>query len=133
MLEDSLTPEEKQEVKQLVADIPGLKQRIAGKSLPMEKFAIRKAERWLAQDGQLTLPGLELVYLWNGFSIMGLEYSRVEQYYVTVEHTMEQRRKEGRQDKYQLENDCLLLLLKGMCLKYMSAPLAAEECFRLVH
>ena len=31
-----------------------------------------------------------------------------------------------------MEEDCLLLLLKGMCLKYMGAPMAAEECFREV-
>ena len=130
MLQDTLSPEERQEVQQLVTAIPGLKQRIAGKSLPMEKFAIRKAERWVAQDGQLILPGLELVYLWNGFGIMGLDYTRVEQYYVVVESTMETRSLAGNKDKYKLENDCLLLLLKGMCLKYMSAPLAAEECFR---
>jgi len=131
MLQSSLSDAEMQEMKELVAAIPGLKQRIAGKSLPMEKFAIKKAERWNAQDGRLTLPGLELVYLWNGFSIMGLEYSRVEQYYVVVEQELDSL-KHVSETKYHLDNECLILLLKGMCLKYMSAPLAAEECFRNV-
>ena len=131
MLQSSLSDAEMQEMKELVAAIPGLKQRIAGKSLPMEKFAIKKAERWNAQDGRLTLPGLELVYLWNGFSIMGLEYSRVEQYYVVVEQELDSL-KHVSETKYHLDNECLILLLKGMCLKYMSAPLAAEECFRFI-
>ena len=96
----------------------------------------RKAERWVAQGGRLTLPGLELVYLWNGFSIMGLQYSRVERYLVTVEQEMERaaarRLQPAQQDSFTVEEDCLLLLLRGMCLKYMSAPLAAEENFRAV-
>ena len=31
---------------------------------------------------------------------------------------------------YKNENWCLLLLLRGMCLKWMKSPLQAEECFR---
>ena len=119
-----------------MAAVPGLKQRIAGKSLPMEKFAIRKAERWTKQGGRLTLPGLELVYLWNGFTILGLHYQMVERFFILIEKEMEvgeQRRgKAAAKELFQLEEDCLLLLLKGMCLKYMSAPLAAEECVRKV-
>ena len=130
----SLTQEEEVELPKLMAAIPGLKQRIAGKSLPMEKYAIRKAERWTAQGGRLTLPGLELVYLWNGFSIMGLDYTRAERFLVTIEAEMEaaERRRSDGQDQFEVEEDCLLLLLKGMCLKYMSAPMGAEECFREV-
>ena len=71
MLQDSLTEEERAEQLELMTAVPGLKQRIAGKSLPMEKYAIRKAERFLKQGGRLTLPGLELIYLWNGFKIVG--------------------------------------------------------------
>ena len=33
----------------LPRQVPGLKQKIAGKSLPTEKFAIRKARRYLAE------------------------------------------------------------------------------------
>ena len=130
-----LSQEEEEELSRLMASIPGLKQRIAGKSLPMEKYAIRKAERWTAQGRRLTLPGLELVYLWNGFSIMGLDYARAERFFVTVEAEMEavtKRRAGGGQEQFEVEEDCLLLLLKGMCLKYMGAPMAAEECFREV-
>jgi len=136
MLQAELTVAEVTDQEQLMAAVPGLKQRIAGKSLPMEKFAIRKAERWTKQGGRLTLPGLELVYLWNGFTILGQHYQMVEQFFVLIEQEMEvteQRRgKAAAKEPFQLEDDCLLLLLKGMCLKYMTAPLAAEECMRKV-
>ena len=38
--------------------IPRLKQRIAGKSIPIEKFAVRKAERYHEQQGMLVLPAI---------------------------------------------------------------------------
>ena len=52
MLQSELTPEEVADQAELFASVPKLKQRIAGKSLPMEKYACRKAERWHSQGGR---------------------------------------------------------------------------------
>ena len=68
-------------------NVPEWKQRIAGKSLPMEKFAVRKAQRFLEQDNHLLLPALELIYVWNGFRILGKQYHLVEPIYVMIEET----------------------------------------------
>lgn len=72
---------------ELLAAVPGLRVRLAGKSLPVEKFAAAKAARF-ARKGVLILPhyvphllrveGLlalvepieELLYLWNGFRVL---------------------------------------------------------------
>lgn len=37
-------------------------QRIAGKSLPIEKFALRKSKRYFEQGHRLTLPGIVRFY-----------------------------------------------------------------------
>ena len=66
-------------------NVPKWKQRIAGKSLPMEKFAIRKSERFLKQGNFLVLPALELIYVWNGFRILGQSYNMIEPVYLLVE------------------------------------------------
>jgi len=134
MLQDELTSSEISDQASLMASVPGLKQRIAGKSLPMEKFAVRKAERWSQQGGRLLLPGWELVYLWNGFSILGKVFSLVECVYVAVQEAQEKESWALDPEKatFHTENYCLILLLRGICLKYMSAPLAAEDCFRKI-
>ena len=67
------------------SNVPKWKQRIAGKSIPMEKFAIAKARLFVDQGNCLTLPTLELIYLWNGFRTLGTRYDRVEPVYVLVE------------------------------------------------
>ena len=51
----------------------------------MEKFAVRKAERYLDQENHLVLPALELIYVWNGFAILGQDYKLVENMYILVE------------------------------------------------
>ncbi|KAH0834300.1 hypothetical protein J3R83DRAFT_11675 [Lanmaoa asiatica] len=47
----------------LMQTVSGLRQRIAGKSIPLEKFAARKARKYLAQKNRLILPALELAYV----------------------------------------------------------------------
>lgn len=46
------------------------KQRIAGKSLPMEKFVIKRCARYQVQGRRLILPTIELLCLWNMFHIL---------------------------------------------------------------
>ena len=78
-------------------ELPSYKQRIAGKSIPMEKFVIKKSERFFAQNDRLCLPVLELLYIWNYLKIIGKKLTMVENFYHLIERTMEdlERRKQG--------------------------------------
>uniref|UniRef100_A0A668AI97 Zgc:158403 n=1 Tax=Myripristis murdjan TaxID=586833 RepID=A0A668AI97_9TELE len=56
---------------ELFRQVPSFKQKIAGKSPPTEKFAIRKARRYKAQcPARLPVPVLEMMYMWNGFTMI---------------------------------------------------------------
>lgn len=57
-----ITDDERKEADLLMKDVHNHLQRIAGKSIPLEKFVARKAERY-RQEGKLVAPALELAYM----------------------------------------------------------------------
>ncbi|KAL6032023.1 hypothetical protein STEG23_008460, partial [Scotinomys teguina] len=131
----SMLPEEdvavtKENVVALFRQVDGLKQRIAGKSLPTEKFAVRKARRYSPSSGapgKLVLPALEMMYVWNGFSIVGKRKDLSENLLVTVEKAEAALQNQNSPDS--VDDECLVKLLKGCCLKNLQRPLQAELCF----
>ncbi|ELU38580.1 hypothetical protein AG1IA_07394 [Rhizoctonia solani AG-1 IA] len=58
----NLTQEEQKEVDLLMSEVPGLRQRIAGKSIPLEKYVARKAARYISER-TLVAPAIELAYM----------------------------------------------------------------------
>uniref|UniRef100_A0A8D2JQI7 Tetratricopeptide repeat protein 39B n=1 Tax=Sciurus vulgaris TaxID=55149 RepID=A0A8D2JQI7_SCIVU len=135
----SMLPEEdvvatNENVVTLFRQVDGLKQRIAGKSLPTEKFAVRKARRYspsLPAPVKLILPALEMMYVWNGFSIVSKRKDLSENLLVTVEMAEAALQNETFSD-YSVDDECLVKLLKGCCLKNLQRPLQAELCFNHV-
>uniref|UniRef100_A0A4W2CVJ6 Tetratricopeptide repeat protein 39B n=1 Tax=Bos indicus x Bos taurus TaxID=30522 RepID=A0A4W2CVJ6_BOBOX len=132
----SMLPEEdvvatKEDVVTLFRQVDGLKQRIAGKSIPTEKFAVRKARRYspsLPVPVKLVLPALEMMYVWNGFPLVSKRKDLSENLLVTVEKAEAALQSENSSD-YSVDDDCLVKLLKGCCLKNLQRPLQAELCF----
>ncbi|KIM24629.1 hypothetical protein M408DRAFT_331716 [Serendipita vermifera MAFF 305830] len=53
---------EAEEAITVMESVPGLLKRIAGKSIPFEKFVTRRAKKFKAQGNRLCLPALELAY-----------------------------------------------------------------------
>ncbi|CAG5861154.1 unnamed protein product [Menidia menidia] len=110
----------------LFRQVPGLKQKIAGKSLPTEKFAIRKARRYFAEK-PVPLPAapLEMMYIWNGYTVIGKHKDLTEAMLKTLDEA--QAKLESTQN-----DQCLMSLLKGLCLKHLGHHEEAEHYFTLV-
>uniref|UniRef100_A0A7N8XZ13 Zgc:158403 n=1 Tax=Mastacembelus armatus TaxID=205130 RepID=A0A7N8XZ13_9TELE len=118
---------------ELFRQVPTLKQKIAGKSPPTEKFAIRKARRYKSPSPvRLQVPVLEMMYMWNGFSMISKRPELTEgmmQTLVEAERTL----LESPRNEYSLDDHCVIHLLKGLCFKNQGLLEAAEECFSKVY
>ncbi|XP_028404698.1 tetratricopeptide repeat protein 39B-like [Dendronephthya gigantea] len=110
-----------------------LKQRLAGKSIPFEKFSVSRCKNYFEKDKYLWLPGLELILLWNGFRIL---YKRPDLIKSLLELVHDTQRKQSttRSDGhvYQTEDVCLLKLLEGMCVRCLNQKQLAMVCFQQV-
>ncbi|XP_071765798.1 tetratricopeptide repeat protein 39A [Centroberyx gerrardi] len=117
----------------LFRQVPTFKQKIAGKSPPTEKFAIRKARRYKAHSPvRLPVPVLEMMYMWNGFTMISKRPELTEgmmQTLVEAERTL----LESPGNEYSVDDRCVIHLLKGLCLKNQGQFQAAEECFNKVY
>uniref|UniRef100_A0A0K8TME9 Uncharacterized protein n=1 Tax=Tabanus bromius TaxID=304241 RepID=A0A0K8TME9_TABBR len=132
MLGDGLTSSERSSIDGLIREAPLNKQRIAGKSLPMEKFICKKSERYFAQNKTLVLPAIELMYLWNIFKILGKKFDLANGIFRIIERTIKELKAKKEVSKYDADNKALTLLLKGACLRQMNSPLQALECLESV-
>ncbi|KAI8370483.1 uncharacterized protein BYT42DRAFT_502740 [Radiomyces spectabilis] len=58
---------QKEALQDMMHHVTSAKQKIAGKSIPLEKFVSRKARKFIAQDNWLLFPDLEIL---NAFSVL---------------------------------------------------------------
>lgn len=122
------------------------KQRIAGKSIPAEKFVIKRARRYADQNSFLVLPIFELVVVWNLFkcfqttdkqssmSSLNAKNALLLQNFLKLFDQQEEQLHETYRLKnnealngYYHDNVMLIGLLKGVCLKYLNLPLQALQ------
>nr|XP_061833751.1 tetratricopeptide repeat protein 39A-like isoform X1 [Nerophis lumbriciformis]XP_061833752.1 tetratricopeptide repeat protein 39A-like isoform X1 [Nerophis lumbriciformis] len=116
----------------LFRQVHGLKQKIAGKSLPTEKFAIRKARRYLTESPiPLPVPPLEMMYIWNGYTIIGKHKDLTEKMLKTLDEA-QAKLDNMKRTEFSFDDQCLLSLLKGLCLKHLGHHEEAEHYFTLV-
>ncbi|MED6288385.1 Tetratricopeptide repeat protein 39B [Characodon lateralis] len=122
-----------EDIVELFRQVEGLKQRLAGKSIPMEKFAVRKSRRYkAAQPVPLVIPAMEMMYVWNGFTIVGKRTDYTESLLVTIEKAELQLRNDPNPSEFHPDDSSLVQMLKGLCLKNLGRLLQAELCFTQV-
>ncbi|CAL8090619.1 unnamed protein product [Calicophoron daubneyi] len=119
-------------VDKLLTDIPKLMQRFAGRSLPIEKIALRKSKRYFEQKRRLTLPALELMYIWNSFKMIQCQQDSIMTFLLLCENKINEL--VAQKDKTPNYHDeyCLALLLKGVCLRCRGQMFQASMCFEEV-
>uniref|UniRef100_A0AAR2IYD3 Tetratricopeptide repeat domain 39A n=1 Tax=Pygocentrus nattereri TaxID=42514 RepID=A0AAR2IYD3_PYGNA len=116
----------------LFRQVPGLKQKIAGKSLPTEKFAIRKARRYNVENPiPLPAPPLEMMYIWNGYTVIGKHRDLTEGMLKTLDEA-QQKLEQHPRTEFSIDDQCVVSLLKGLCLKHLGHHEEAEHYFTLV-
>ena len=130
LMKDYLSKEEEQELENLILKIPPLKRRIAGKSVPIEKFAVARSEQYWRLGKTLVLPGLELIYLWNGFVLIGSRKEPIER---ILKITDEMLLKLQTERSFLVAEDKSILalcsLLKGCCYRCLGDTSRAMELF----
>ncbi|XP_062871442.1 tetratricopeptide repeat protein 39B isoform X2 [Trichomycterus rosablanca] len=133
MMSDEEVKKTGENIVELFRQVEGLKQRLAGKSIPTEKFAMRKARRYSGTNPvKLVIPALEMMYVWNGFTIVGKRADVTEALLITIERAEEQLRNEPNPSEFHPDDECLVQMLKGLCLKHLDRFLQAELCFSQV-
>ncbi|KAJ7200812.1 hypothetical protein GGX14DRAFT_466162 [Mycena pura] len=113
-----------EEARKLMERVPGLRQKIAGKSIPLEKFVARKARKFLAQDGRLALPALEMSYVF--LAIAHAPRRIVETRMLpSVRALLDPLTKPNAEKTYGTgywDDLCLARFLEGVCLRYIAFP-----------
>ncbi|KAJ3905420.1 hypothetical protein F5879DRAFT_950591 [Lentinula edodes] len=117
----------REEATKLMEKVPGLRQKIAGKSIPLEKFVARKARKYISQDRRLALPMLELAYL--ALAIAHAPMNVVETSMIPeVNRTLAELDKcrDNHRNYYNgkgyWDDYCLAKLLEGVCKRYVAYP-----------
>ncbi|XP_076308576.1 LOW QUALITY PROTEIN: tetratricopeptide repeat protein 39A-like [Tachypleus tridentatus] len=118
-----------EEIVNVFKKVPELKQKFAGKSSPIEKFCVKRAEKFFRQGRQLMLPLLEILYLWHGFPILGKTPHLLRVYLHMIESNVS-RAKKAKENRETVDDYYMLTFLRGVVLKYLDCPLQAEEYFK---
>lgn len=134
----SMLPEEEvtkmgENVVELFRQVDGLRLRIAGKSIPTEKFAAKKADRYNASNPvKLVVPALEMMYVWNGFTVVGKRPELTESILTTLNKAEQKLKNSQTPTEYHLDDLCVVQLLKALCLRELGLLEQAELFFNQV-
>ena len=116
----------------LMTEVPKLRQRIAGKSIPLEKFVARKARKCEVQGGRILLPALELAYILHAVSRAPRSVIAEQMLPLVEAALVELKGYEGSPEKYGKGSEfwddwCLARHLEGACLRYIAYPVREDR------
>ncbi|KAI6196619.1 hypothetical protein M3Y94_01131000 [Aphelenchoides besseyi] len=123
---DLNAPHRIETVRLLLERVPLCRLRIAGKSIPVEKFCERKAKRF-NEHNCLHFAHYEFLYFWNGFSILE---SRPETFVTPILNDLKSYWTKFSNDD--INDICLYEFLRGTCFRILKEYEKADRCFSRV-
>ncbi|TBU46751.1 hypothetical protein BD309DRAFT_998854 [Dichomitus squalens] len=119
------TGSEGEEAREGLREIPKLMNKIAGKSIPIEKFVARKARKFEAQGGRLALPALEFAYFF--LAIQHAPRDVILQRMMPEVDAQLARLRESEPNTYEggkgyWDDLCLAQFLEGVCMRFVAYP-----------
>lgn len=117
----------------MFTEVPHWKQRIAGKSVPVEKWCVRKAEMFKLNQKPLVLPAYELFFIWNGFEVLRKLPGKMAEMLVLIDQELESHLQLPATTTPHYHDDlALIYLLKGVCLRHNNQTTEAITNLQLV-
>ncbi|UZJ52370.1 hypothetical protein CBS101457_001690 [Exobasidium rhododendri] len=110
----------------LFKGVPDKMQRIAGKSIPMEKYCARKAKKFIAQ-GRLLLPAIEFSYIYHcltnapRYSLCDNQLGDISEAIQDINEVEDPSQYHSGADEY-WDDYCLAHFLRGVTLRYIAYP-----------
>jgi len=119
--------EGKKEGAELLALVPSLRQRIAGKSIPLEKFVARRARKFVEQKHRLILPAMELAYIFMGIAHAPRDVIVFKMLPQVDAELAKLKQFESNPAGYEGEgvywdDFCLVKFFEGVCMRYIAYP-----------
>lgn len=121
--------------------VPTLRIRYAGKTVPPEKFSIIRAQQYNSGERNIVLlPALELYYMWNMFSHC-TDYPEThlpfldlvnEKLNIIQNKSIDNDVDVDENNTYGPDEECLLLLIKGVILRTLGNPLDSINYFKKI-
>ena len=125
MLEETGQTKDEDALKEIIETlkkVPVFKKKIAGRTIPPEKFAITKSNEFLSGKSELILPALELFYIWNIYGAAAKRPELLEPFIVMINQKIEVLHGKS-------EAVYSMLLLRGVCLRNQNKNEEAIKCF----
>jgi tetratricopeptide (TPR) repeat protein len=110
------------EIREALQKVPELKKKIAGRTIPPEKFAITKTNEFLSGKSEMILPALELFYIWNIYGAAAKKPELLDPFIEMIDDKIQSLK--GKSEAYYT-----MLLLKGVCLRNQEKNEQAIDCF----
>lgn len=127
---DKFDPEVKAQMSHMMSLVPGLRHRIAGKTVHLEKFVELRSYLFFNEKETMLLPILDMFYLWNIFPMLQHNHSLILPFLKDIEDNLEiytpESPDESRHRYY------YLVFFRGVCLRYLGRMEESISCFRQI-